>query len=87
MGAYAASKSALIRLTESMSAELKHQGINVNHVMPSIIDTPDNRAAMPDADASRWVAPAALADVIAFLASDGAAAIHGAAIPVTGLVD
>ena len=87
MGAYAASKSALIRLTESMSAELKHQGINVNCVLPSIIDTPDNRAAMPDADASRWVAPAALADVIAFLASDGAAAIHGAAIPVTGLVD
>ena len=87
MGAYAASKSALIRLTESMSAELKHQGINVNCVMPSIIDTPDNRTAMPDADASRWVAPAALADVIAFLASDGAAAIHGAAIPVTGLVD
>ena len=87
MGAYAASKSALIRLTESMSAELKHQGINVNCVMPSIIDTPDNRAAMPDADASRWVASAALADVIAFLASDGAAAIHGAAIPVTGLVD
>ena len=87
MGAYAASKSALIRLTESMSAELKHQGINVNYVLPSIIDTPDNRAAMPDADASRWVAPAALADVIAFLASDGAAAIHGAAIPVTGLVD
>ena len=87
MGAYAASKSALIRLTESMSAELKHQGINVNCVLPSIIDTPDNRAAMPDADASRWVAPAALADVIAFLASDGAAAIQGAAIPVTGLVD
>ena len=84
MGAYCASKSALIRLTEAMSAELRDQGIHVNCVLPSIIDTPDNRAAMPDADASRWVAPAALADVIAFLASDAARAIHGAAIPVSG---
>jgi NAD(P)-dependent dehydrogenase (short-subunit alcohol dehydrogenase family) len=86
MGAYAASKSALIRLTESMAAELKDRSINVNCVLPSIIDTPDNRAAMPKADASRWVAPAALADVIAFLCSDAARAVHGAAIPVTGLV-
>jgi len=86
MGAYAASKSALIRLTEAMSAELRDQGINVNCVLPSIIDTPDNRAAMPDADAARWVDPAALADVIAFLASDAARAIHGAAVPVTGRV-
>ena len=84
MGAYCAAKSALIRLTEAMSAELKDQGINVNCVLPSIIDTPDNRSAMPDADASRWVAPQALAEVIAFLGSDGARAIHGAAIPVTG---
>ena len=86
MGAYGASKAALIRLTEAMSAELRDQGINVNCVLPSIIDTPDNRAAMPDADVSRWVAPEALADVIAFLASDAARAIHGAAIPVTGRV-
>lgn len=86
MGAYAASKSALVRLVESMSAELRDQRINVNCVLPSVIDTPENRAAMPDADASRWVAPAALADVIVFLASDGARAIHGAAIPVTGRV-
>lgn len=86
MGAYAASKAALIRLTESMSAELRDQGVNVNCVLPSIIDTPDNRASMPDADVSRWVAPEALADVIAFLASDAARAIHGAAIPVTGRV-
>lgn len=86
MGAYCASKSALIRLTEAMSAELRDHGINVNCVLPSIIDTPDNRAAMPDADVSRWVAPEALADVIAFLASDAARAIHGAAIPVTGRV-
>lgn len=86
MGAYSASKSALIRLTESMSAELKERGINVNCVLPSIIDTPDNRAAMPDADASRWVSPASLAKVIGFLTSEDAAAIHGAAVPVAGLV-
>lgn len=86
MGAYAASKSALIRLTESMSAELRDQGINVNCVLPSIIDTPDNRAGMPDADFSRWVAPEALAEVIVFLASDAARAVHGAAIPVAGRV-
>ena len=86
MGAYCASKSALIRLTEAMSAELRDHDINVNCVLPSIIDTPDNRAAMPDADASRWVKPEALADVIAFLTSDAARAIHGAAIPVSGRV-
>jgi len=85
LSAYAVAKSAVIRLTESMSAELRDSGINVNCVMPSIIDTPENRAAMPDADPARWVAPAALADVIMFLASDGARAIHGAAIPVVGL--
>lgn len=85
MGAYAASKSALLRLVEAMSAELKEHHINVNCVLPSIIDTADNRAAMPKADPSRWVAPQALADVIAFLCSDGARAIHGAAVPVTGL--
>ena len=86
MGAYCASKSALIRLTEAMSAELKDQHVNVNCVLPSIIDTPDNRLAMPQADPGRWVAPAELADVIAFLCSDAARAIHGAAIPVSGLV-
>ncbi len=85
MGAYAASKSATIRLTETMAAELRDKGINVNCVMPSIIDTPQNRAAMPDADPQRWVAPAALAEVILFLASDAARAIHGAAVPVVGL--
>ena len=86
MGAYSASKSAVIRLTESMSAELRDKGINVNCVLPSVIDTPQNRADMPGADPRRWVAPEALADVILFLASDAARAIHGAAIPVTGLV-
>jgi NAD(P)-dependent dehydrogenase (short-subunit alcohol dehydrogenase family) len=69
-----------------MSAELREHGINVNAVLPTTIDTPDNRAAMPDADPARWVAPQALAEVIVFLASDGARAIHGAAIPVTGRV-
>ena len=85
-GAYAASKSALMRLVESMSAELRDDGINVNAVLPSIIDTPPNRAAMPDADFSRWVAPEALAEVIGFLASDAARAVHGALVPVLGRV-
>jgi NAD(P)-dependent dehydrogenase (short-subunit alcohol dehydrogenase family) len=85
MGAYCAAKSSVIRLTEAMSAELRHKHINVNCVLPTIIDTADNRAAMPDADSSRWVSPQALADVIAFLASDAARAVHGAALPVTGL--
>ncbi|HJU39178.1 MAG TPA: SDR family oxidoreductase, partial [Tahibacter sp.] len=85
MGAYAASKSAVARLTESMSAEMREHGINVNCVLPTIIDTPENRSAMPDSDPSRWVAPADLANAIAFLASDDARAVHGAALPVTGL--
>jgi NAD(P)-dependent dehydrogenase (short-subunit alcohol dehydrogenase family) len=85
MGAYVAAKSAVIRLTESMAAELRSHNINVNCVLPSIIDTPQNRAAMPKADPSRWVAPEALADVLLFLASPAARAIHGAAIPVVGL--
>jgi NAD(P)-dependent dehydrogenase (short-subunit alcohol dehydrogenase family) len=84
MGAYCASKDVVIRVTEAMSAELRDSNINVNCVMPSIIDTPQNRADMPNADFSRWVAPEALADVIAFLASEGARAIHGAAVPVVG---
>ena len=84
MGAYCASKDVVIRVTEAMAAELRDSNINVNCVMPSIIDTPENRAAMPNADFSRWVAPEALADVIVFLASDGARAIHGAALPVVG---
>jgi NAD(P)-dependent dehydrogenase (short-subunit alcohol dehydrogenase family) len=82
MAAYSASKSAVLRLTESMSAELKHKGVNVNCVLPGTIDTPQNREAMPKADFSRWVKPEAIADVITFLASDAARAVHGAAIPV-----
>ena len=85
MGAYCSAKSGVIRLTETMAAELREQHINVNCVLPTILDTPDNRAAMPDADPTRWVAPKALASVVAFLASDAASAVHGAALPVTGL--
>lgn len=85
MGAYIASKSAVIRLTETMAAELREKNINVNCVLPTIIDTPENRTAMPKADPKRWVAPVDLAQVIVFLASDAARAIHGAALPVSGL--
>ncbi|MFO1413828.1 MAG: SDR family NAD(P)-dependent oxidoreductase [Burkholderiales bacterium] len=85
MGAYVAAKSAVIRLTEAMAAELRDRNVNVNCVLPTIIDTPENRKAMPDADPARWVAPRDLASVIAFLASPAARAVHGAAVPVTGL--
>lgn len=85
MGAYSASKSAVMRLTESMAAELKEDGINVNAVLPSIIDTERNRADMPDADFNNWVKPEALAEVIGFLSSPAADPIHGALIPVDGL--
>jgi len=85
MGAYTASKAAVIRLTEAMAAELRDQHINVNCVLPTIIDTPENRAAMPAADPARWVSPLDLAHVIVFLASDAARAVHGAALPVSGL--
>jgi NAD(P)-dependent dehydrogenase (short-subunit alcohol dehydrogenase family) len=68
-----------------MAAELREQHINVNCVLPTIIDTPENRAAMPEADPARWVAPQDLARVIRFLASDDARAVHGAALPVVGL--
>ena len=85
MGAYTAAKTVVLRLTEAMAAELRNRGINVNCVLPSTLDTPENRAAMPDADPSRFVAPADLAKVIVFLASPAARAIHGAALPVVGL--
>ena len=85
MGAYCASRSSVMRLTEAMSTELNERNINVNCVLPTIIDTPDNRAAMPDADPTRWVSPQAVADVIAFLASASAREFHRAALPVTSL--
>lgn len=82
--AYSATKSAVVRLTESMAAELEVSGIAVNCVLPSTIDTPQNRKAMPDADFNTWVAPDAIAEVIVFLASDAARGITGAAVPVYG---
>jgi NAD(P)-dependent dehydrogenase (short-subunit alcohol dehydrogenase family) len=85
LAAYSATKAALLRLTESMAAELKSSGINVNCVLPGTLDTPENRRDRPDADFSTWVAPEAVADVILFLVSDGARSVHGAAIPVLGL--
>jgi len=85
MGAYAASKAGVHRLTEALAAE--HKGkITVNAVLPSIIDTTANRASMPKADFSKWVAPQELAEVILFLVSDAASAVTGALLPVTGRV-
>jgi len=73
-----------MRLTESLSEELKDKGVTVNGVLPSIMDTPQNRAAMPRADAARWVAPEDVATVILFLLSDAARSVTGALIPVYG---
>lgn len=84
MGPYCASKAAVITLTESMAAEYKTDHINVNCILPGTIDTPQNREAMPDADYSKWVKPRDLANVVLFLASDAAVALHGASIPVYG---
>lgn len=85
MGAYTASKSGVARLTEALAEELKGV-VRVNAVLPSIIDTPANRADMGEADADKWVAPLELAKVIAFLLSGDASAVTGALIPVTGQV-
>ena len=83
MGAYAASKAAVHKLTESLAAELAKDDVTVNAILPSIIDTPANRADMPKADVSQWVQPQAIAEVILFLASPASRAITGALIPVT----
>jgi NAD(P)-dependent dehydrogenase (short-subunit alcohol dehydrogenase family) len=85
MGAYAASKAGVHRLTEAIAAEQKGK-ITVNAVLPSIIDTAANRASMPNADFAKWVTPQELAEVILFLASDAASAITGALLPVNGRV-
>lgn len=84
LAAYAASKAAAVAMMDSLAADLKGTGVRTNSVLPSIIDTPANRKAMPNADFSRWPKPEDIARVILFLSSDDAAVIHGAAIPVYG---
>jgi len=84
MGAYAASKAGVFKLTEALAEELKDRNITVNAILPTTIDTPANRKDMPDADFSRWVRPGQIADVILFLLSDRAQAVTGALIPVAG---
>ena len=86
MGPYAASKAGVMRFTEAMAEELKDRNVTVNAVLPSIIDTPQNRAEMGEANAGKWVAPADLAAVMLFLASREACAVTGALLPVTGRV-
>jgi NAD(P)-dependent dehydrogenase (short-subunit alcohol dehydrogenase family) len=86
MGAYAASKAGVAKLTEALAEELKDRGITVNALLPSTIDTPPNRADMPKADFERWVKPEQIADAIVFLLSDHASAITGALIPIAGRV-
>jgi NAD(P)-dependent dehydrogenase (short-subunit alcohol dehydrogenase family) len=86
MGAHAASKAGIAKLTVALAEELKDKAVTVNAVLPSILDTPSNRADRPTADFTSWVEPAALADVIVFLASHSARAITGASIPVLGRV-
>lgn len=84
MGAYAASKASVLRLTESVAEELKDAGVRANAVLPTIIDTPRNRKDMPDADFARWVKPEEIAQTILFLLSDRAAAVTGAEILISG---
>lgn len=86
MGAYSASKAGVARLTEALAEEVKDKGVTVNAILPSIIDTPQNRADMPDADFTRWVQPREIAEVIAFLLGAQAQAVTGASIPVNGRV-
>jgi NAD(P)-dependent dehydrogenase (short-subunit alcohol dehydrogenase family) len=86
MGAYTASKAGIIKFTESLADEVKQRGLTVNAILPSIIDTPRNRADMPDEDFSKWVSPQEIAKVALFLASVEAQPITGASIPVTGRV-
>ena len=86
MGAYTAAKSGVARLTEALAEEVKGNGVRVNAVLPSIIDTPANRKDMPDADFAAWVTGTELANVIAFLLSPDASGVTGALIPVSGRV-
>jgi NAD(P)-dependent dehydrogenase (short-subunit alcohol dehydrogenase family) len=84
--AYNAAKAGVIALTASIAAEYRRSGIAANAILPSIIDTPQNRAQTPDADFSRWVKPGEIASLVLFLLGDEAGAINGAAIPVYGKV-
>ena len=84
MGAYTSAKAGVPRLTASLSEDLKDRGITVHAILPGTIDTPRNRADMPDADFTRWVSPQTIAGVIVFLASDAAGGVTGASIPVLG---
>jgi NAD(P)-dependent dehydrogenase (short-subunit alcohol dehydrogenase family) len=83
-GAYAVSKAGIIVLTETIAEEVKKYDINVNCIMPSTIDTPDNRRNFPEADFSKWVKPEQIANVIIFLVSDDSKIISGASLPVYG---
>ena len=87
VGAYSVSKSALVALVRAFAVELKDAGVTANVLLPGTMDTPQNRAAMPGADPSRWVRPSQVAETLVFLASDAASATSGAAIPVYGADD
>jgi len=84
--AYNVAKAGVVALTASIAAEYRRQGVAANVILPSIIDTPANRAAMPEADFSRWVKPEALAALLLYLAGDAAGALNGASIPLYGQV-
>jgi NAD(P)-dependent dehydrogenase (short-subunit alcohol dehydrogenase family) len=84
--AYATSKAALVALAQSTAASVIGHGVRINAVLPSVIDTPANRAAMPDADTSRWVDPSSLASVVEWLLSHAARDVHGASVPVYGRI-
>lgn len=81
---YIASKAAVLALVDALAAEYRDDGVRANAILPSIIDTPGNRAAQPDADHARWVAPDDIADVVRYLCSDGSTVVSGAHVPVYG---
>ncbi len=84
-GAYAVSKAALITLAETISEEYREQGIRANAILPGVVDTEDNRRAMPDANHARWTAPEKIARVVAFLVSEESAVVNGAAVKTYGI--